>query len=355
MAARTLLLLALLALILLAFICLPKTAQQIETDLSQRSVQTLSAAGLSEIEVSADGQTVVLNGIVPSLDTKHQAEQLVARETGVISVDNQLQVTTDTGMAASVKVVATTDYENVLEFNGDQLLLTGAVTDAKIKAEIGKRAQTEFGEDKVINNLSIAKDASPLVAGMIRDHLITRLKDFSNVKVVISDSRLSVTGEAETVEQRDQLREALSEGVPRSYLPIFSINVAGDTNRIAATQCQNQFAKLLGKEKIRFAVNQAVISPPSHKLLSTLARVAAKCPDAHIEIAGHTDSSGSARYNQALSQRRAQAVVDFLASRKVSKKQLKAKGYGEVKPIADNSTEKGKAQNRRIEFRVITK
>jgi OOP family OmpA-OmpF porin len=63
---------------------------------------------------------------------------------------------------------------------------------------------------------------------------------------------------------------------------------------------------------------------------------------------GHTDSVGDEAYNLKLSERRAQAVVDFLAAKGVAPGRIKAVGYGESKPIADNATEEGRAQNRRV-------
>ncbi|MBK0402100.1 OmpA family protein [Adhaeribacter sp. BT258] len=74
-----------------------------------------------------------------------------------------------------------------------------------------------------------------------------------------------------------------------------------------------------------------------------------------VEISGHTDSRGSAAYNQALSLKRAKAVVNYLNEKGISEARLKAVGYGAQKPIATNKTEKGRKQNRRTEFKVLQK
>ncbi|HJX58684.1 MAG TPA: OmpA family protein [Thiobacillus sp.] len=70
----------------------------------------------------------------------------------------------------------------------------------------------------------------------------------------------------------------------------------------------------------------------------------------NIEVAGHTDSMGSDAYNMKLSQRRAEAVRNFLISRGVAADRLTAKGYGEAQPVADNATEEGRFKNRRVEL-----
>jgi len=72
--------------------------------------------------------------------------------------------------------------------------------------------------------------------------------------------------------------------------------------------------------------------------------------DVNIEVAGHTDSKGSDAYNMKLSQQRAEAVRNFLISRGVAADRLTAKGYGEAQPVADNATEEGRFQNRRVEL-----
>lgn len=73
-----------------------------------------------------------------------------------------------------------------------------------------------------------------------------------------------------------------------------------------------------------------------------------------LEVSGHTDNVGSDDKNQVLSENRAKAVVEFLSSRGIAAGRLKAKGYGETKPVADNSTEAGRAKNRRTEVEVIS-
>lgn len=72
-----------------------------------------------------------------------------------------------------------------------------------------------------------------------------------------------------------------------------------------------------------------------------------------VEISGHTDSDGSDQYNQKLSEGRAKSVVVYLAEKGIGNERLIAKGYGESKPIDTNSTENGKARNRRVEFKIV--
>lgn len=101
---------------------------------------------------------------------------------------------------------------------------------------------------------------------------------------------------------------------------------------------------------VKFKTNSAVILPESHKQLAEFADVMNKYPDLTVEIGGHTDSTGSDKYNMQLSQKRADSVKKYLADKLgVDAKRMTAKGYGETKPIADNKTVAGKAKNRRVE------
>ena len=88
-------------------------------------------------------------------------------------------------------------------------------------------------------------------------------------------------------------------------------------------------------------------------MLEELADIIASCEGVMVEIQGHTDTSGDEQYNMNLSEQRAQAVQSYLIDEGIISSQLKASGYGETQPRADNATRDGRASNRRIEF-VIT-
>jgi outer membrane protein OmpA-like peptidoglycan-associated protein len=76
-------------------------------------------------------------------------------------------------------------------------------------------------------------------------------------------------------------------------------------------------------------------------------------PDSLIDVYGHTDSTGSDAYNQALSERRARAVADYLTSRGVSYSRIRSQGFGETQPVASNDTEAGRSANRRVEIKIV--
>lgn len=105
-------------------------------------------------------------------------------------------------------------------------------------------------------------------------------------------------------------------------------------------------------KNIFFETNRYELSPASLIELDKLVTLLTENPTLKIEISGHTDNVGKAESNLLLSDNRAKAVVNYLVSKKIEAKRLTAKGYGLSKPVADNSTEEGRAQNRRTEMKI---
>jgi outer membrane protein OmpA-like peptidoglycan-associated protein len=106
---------------------------------------------------------------------------------------------------------------------------------------------------------------------------------------------------------------------------------------------------------VNFASGKADILPGSTSVLDEVAAILKADGSIRAEIQGHTDSQGAAGYNQDLSERRANSVREYLIQKGVNASQLTAKGYGESSPVADNSTEIGRLQNRRVELQRLDK
>lgn len=109
---------------------------------------------------------------------------------------------------------------------------------------------------------------------------------------------------------------------------------------------------LVNLPDVTFAVDSTTISPSFRAALDEVASSLQKYPDSLVDVMGHTDSSGSDAHNQDLSQRRAESVKGYLVMRGVGSSRVATIGYGEQYPRADNSTEEGRALNRRVEIRI---
>jgi OOP family OmpA-OmpF porin len=111
--------------------------------------------------------------------------------------------------------------------------------------------------------------------------------------------------------------------------------------------------RMLVLEGVNFGFDSDRLAPESRTVLDEVAASLLSWPKIRLEIGGHTDSAGAAEYNQRLSEKRARAVHDYLVGKGVSPGRLRARGYGETRPIADNRSAGGRKQNRRVELTAI--
>ncbi|WP_043525868.1 OmpA family protein [Litchfieldella xinjiangensis] len=101
---------------------------------------------------------------------------------------------------------------------------------------------------------------------------------------------------------------------------------------------------------VNFEFDSAQLTQQAQQVLDGVAERLVANPDVRVSIEGHTDAVGPADYNQRLSQRRAESVVDYLASQGVERDRMRARGFGEERPVASNETDAGRAENRRVEL-----
>jgi outer membrane protein OmpA-like peptidoglycan-associated protein len=192
-------------------------------------------------------------------------------------------------------------------------------------------------------------------------------KPVGNTVVTITNSTQSSTAFATSAESNGEFRtqlEANSDfvivGKKASYISnIENISTKG-LNRSATLYVKLQLgieeAKAGTKivlNKIYFETGKATLNTSTSGDLNKLVLFLKDNPAVQLEIQGHTDNTGSIATNNRLSQLRANSVVDYLVKNGIAKERLVAKGYGPTSPIADNETKEGKAQNRRVEMKVL--
>jgi outer membrane protein OmpA-like peptidoglycan-associated protein len=111
--------------------------------------------------------------------------------------------------------------------------------------------------------------------------------------------------------------------------------------------------KITFRDGIQFALNSAELSETSKSNLADLAKTLNKYEDTNILIEGHTDITGTREYNMTLSDKRADAVSSYLKELGVANKRMTTEGYGPDQPVADNDTDYGRQQNRRVEVAIF--
>jgi outer membrane protein OmpA-like peptidoglycan-associated protein len=108
-------------------------------------------------------------------------------------------------------------------------------------------------------------------------------------------------------------------------------------------------------KNVFFDVNKAELKPESMIELDKVVQLLKENPTIKIEIDGHTDNVGKPADNLTLSNNRAKAVINYFLYKGVAADRLSSKGFGETKPVADNTSEQGRAKNRRTELKVVAK
>jgi OOP family OmpA-OmpF porin len=233
------------------------------------------------------------------------------------------------------------------------LQLRGFVPDDAARAAIIEAARRSYLTDRIDDQLAIAAGAPP----GFRDGALVAVEALSRLatgEASLSDMTLALQGEALYAQTGDRVGERLKAGLPRSWASTVSLKLPDSPDRNADAACQRDLAAKLEGRSVQFEAARAEIEASSLPILDEIAGVIRACERVPIEIGGHTDSDGSAAANRALSQERAQAVLDALVERGVSARRLSAVGFGQARPRAPNDTAENKALNRRIELSVVT-
>ena len=172
-----------------------------------------------------------------------------------------------------------------------------------------------------------------------------KLQDAANVTIIPS-----ATVSFDWVFARNTSTVAVAPAAAPAKPENAALEAEGNFDREA---CKGRFEILSRTGNIYFGSGSSRLDAKSAPLLDSLANIVLRCPGMVIEVGGHTDSVGSDATNQRLSETRASSVVTYLQGKGLGRDTMVAKGYGEAQPIADNSTAKGRWDNRRIEFKVL--
>jgi outer membrane protein OmpA-like peptidoglycan-associated protein len=126
-----------------------------------------------------------------------------------------------------------------------------------------------------------------------------------------------------------------------------------DLGTLADVERVEEGIKITMKSGVLFDFNSSKVNPTVNDNLIKFAETLKQYPETEILVAGHTDNVGTEQYNMSLSQQRANAVANVLKANSVSRSRLTVLGYGEKNPVADNTAESGREQNRRVEFAIV--
>jgi outer membrane protein OmpA-like peptidoglycan-associated protein len=230
---------------------------------------------------------------------------------------------------------------------GLNVFFNRATTDADQDASLSiNSGDISFDADNNALHLDAAQPAALLEANYVNKwHHIALAYKNKQLKVYIDQFRVLTIPDMHVIPAK-----VLFGGLASQDAPLIFKNV-----RIASGGNMNMIGKKFTESKIvthgiNFDVDKATIKPESMGTLNMIVGVMKDNPDIKFEVDGHTDNTGNAQHNLTLSQQRADAVRTQLISMGIDASRLTTKGFGDTKPISDNNTLEGKANNRRVEF-----
>ena len=307
---------------------------------------------LGAVKFGVDQLSRVAEGTASISDQTYEIKGVAASSRDYVAIAQALQGTLPASLKLGTGDVIppkATPYRFIVQNEGTRVIVSGNAPTEDDHQAILLSAVRKFGALPVVDDVQLASGApddflSAAEAGL---QAASRLVP-SRVDIV--DKQLSVTGTALYSSAADRIKDSIESAMPRGYSGVADISIASPGEALNIEDCQAELRNAMKLNAISFDSNGADITPDSDGVLDRLVAAVQRCPDAVVEVGGHTDSGGSASKNMDLSKARAQAVVDYLASAGVLRERMSAVGYGDTRPIASNSTDDGKARNRRIEF-----
>ncbi|WP_423415100.1 OmpA family protein [Hyphomicrobium sp. B1] len=310
--------------------------------------QQCVVAGLSSLPRLKKGKSVLTDH---KLEVSGDTDDYAASQSvpGDVKAAAGQTCETTTNIAFTGKMKTDLTWKAAREPNG-MVTIEGEAPDDASRLRIVEIAQQIFAGSSVTDNMKIVGASSEPWSSAA--HLgLEEMARLKNGEVSIAGKEFVIKGAAESDRVANDIRSVLSTDLPPGFKSRDEITVMSQEEK-AADSCQTLMRQASANGTINFARAKADLTADSAQTLRDLAQIANECPSFKIQIEGHTDSEGTDERNQRLSNRRAQAVADFLAQNGVDPRRMTTVGYGATKPIADNATAEGRAKNRRIEFTV---
>ncbi|MEO0496567.1 MAG: OmpA family protein [Pseudomonadota bacterium] len=235
--------------------------------------------------------------------------------------------------------------------NEDRIELSGNAPSTEEIDQLGVYAADRFSGLEITSSMTRAGGA-PTNFDSAASAALNTLSRMRSGTATLTGRQLTVEGETFTPSLRDELTAAVLSGLPAGFVGEANIT-APELEAVEVERCDALVVARMADATIGFETAKAVIKSESFGLLDELSGIVARCPGARVEVNGHTDSDGSETYNQRLSEARANAVRTYIVEAGVEPLRIRARGFGESQPIADNETDEGKAKNRRIEFKIV--
>lgn len=222
---------------------------------------------------------------------------------------------------------------------------SGTVPDETTKAAVIERLRNLYGADHVVDHIEVGGVVTPAnwsryVTAMIGPDL----KQVSKGKVQVDGNTIEISGEVPNEAVRQQVLSSLSGAFDSHYGIKQHMHIGQSKQKVLDDTLANR--------TVQFKSGSAVLTPEGRAVLDQMAGAILKLDSPFINIVGNTDDVGNRQSNIELSLARASAVKTYMVALNIPAASLTVSGQGPDNPIANNSTEEGRARNRRIDFRI---
>lgn len=355
----------------------PGSAISAEARLQEKVGAALSSNGADWASVSMDGQKAVITGEAPSEEARKVVYDAIAQSTGSGGlVFGGVTIIDDSELSAISLPPIANPFLWIAEHQDGTLLLSGFTPSEHYKTELLSHARLRFPETDIADTMEVARGA-PFEEHWLRAASLSldALARLNNGAVESNGAQFTLTGETEEPSVSRNVALLMS-ALPAQFTGEANVRYTGDVNpavtstalieaeqpveetsdAIATTEasaietCRTQLSETIASQAISFASSSRQLDEASLTNLRPLAEGLRDCPQFHLEITGHTDSTGERARNLRLSENRAAAVATFLTSLGIEAARLDANGLGDAEPLFSNDTLQGRAGNRRIEF-----
>ncbi len=328
---------------------------QVERSLENRMVQLLRTGGYNELEVVADGRDLEVFGSVGAAAEIDEIVAVLASREGVRSVTaEQLRVVVpneDDGGPVAAEPLE-------IVWGDGKVDVTGTVSSREVRSQIVSALQEIYPGSVDAGPLEIrpgVMSEATWLSGVLETFQEVAGEIDSGVIVVNGDEGvITVSAEYPDRQSRAEARLAADELLVAGGLDFVSGLTVEDAPppppREEVVELQEDLDDLIAGKVVEFELNSDELTPVGRTLLDEILVALRQFPEVPVEIAGHADASGTPEFNLDLSERRANAVLDYLVANGEAPERYVVVGYGETQPIADNDTAEGRARNRRIEF-----
>lgn len=356
MMQRNYLLIAILgAFMVLCWFCLRFHGPIIEKDVKSRTQAAIYAYNYEHVRVESSGRDLHLTGMVAKEQDKSSVINLAKKVRGVRKLTHDLAISQ---AKIGSNLASQANLNEAEQIRTPQLLLTRKDTLFQIEGfleneQASKGFQQWFQDSfsnhslqqKLVFQKGLPTDWLPAAKS-----LTTALMMSTDGEALLEEGQWQLFANVGNAAIRTQLHSVLNQQMPSRYRSKTQISLKLSE---ALGKCQNQLDTLLSGKRIQFEVGSAALQPESLPLLNQVYQIAKDCESIHLQVTGHTDTSGDPQKNQELSQSRAESVRQFLVSKGLSSNQISAVGQGSRFPIANNQSSQGRIKNRRIEFIIL--